>query len=155
MRYTTDRGTPNHGLVPILRGNVGDPDQPLTFDRYVPFPGNLSKFDILFDGVSGYYYSVINRICDDGQPAARNLLSLMRSVDLTAWDVVADLLDYRHDDAQTVGFQYVSFLFDGDDLLFLSRTAWNGAKSYHDNNYITFHRVPNFRTLKNKGESTL
>lgn len=155
LRYTTDRGTPNHGLVPILRGNAGDPDQSLTFDRYVPFPGNLSKFDILFDGVSGYYYSVINRICDGGQPAARNLLSLMRSVDLTAWDVVADLLDYRHDDAQTVGFQYVSFLFDGDDLLFLSRTAWNGAKSYHDNNYITFHRVPNFRTLKNKGESTL
>lgn len=145
LRYTTDKGTPNYGLIPILRGSTADPHRQLTFERYVPFPGNLSKFDILFDDKSGYYYSVINRIYDAAAPGARNLLSLVRSADLCRWDVVSDLLDARDKDPATVGFQYVSFLFDGDDLLLLSRTAWNGARSYHDNNYITFHRVPDFR----------
>ena len=35
----------------------------------------------------------------------------------------------------------------GDDLLALSRTAFNGAHSFHDSNFITFHRISNFRTL--------
>ncbi len=42
------------------------------------------------------------------------------------------------------GFQYVDWLFDGDDLIFVSRTAYNGAHNYHDANHLTFHRVKNF-----------
>lgn len=147
LRYTTDKGTPNHGLIPVLRGDTKDPDKVLTFAKYVPFQGNLSKFDILLDDVSGYYYSIICRIYDEKIPYARNLLSLVRTVDLEHWELVCDILDYTMDDPKTVGFQYVSFLFDGDDILFLSRTAFNGAKSYHDNNYITFHRITNFRKI--------
>lgn len=147
LRYTTDKGSPKYGLVPILRGSCEDPDQKLVFDRYVPFPGNLSKFDILFDDVSGCYYSIVCRIYDEQIPGARNLLSLIKSTDLEHWEIVTDLLDYTKEDHKTVGFQYVSFIFDGDDLLYLSRTAFNDAQSFHDNNFITFHRVSNFRKL--------
>ncbi|MBR2465887.1 MAG: hypothetical protein IKB38_03020 [Clostridia bacterium] len=44
-----------------------------------------------------------------------------------------------------VGFQYVDFEFDGDDVIFLCRTAINGAASYHDSNCQTFHRIKDFR----------
>jgi len=35
------------------------------------------------------------------------------------------------------------FFETGD--LYLCRTAMNGAHSYHDSNYATFHRIRNFR----------
>ena len=77
----------------------------------------------------------------------RNLLSLLVSEDLTQWRVAADLLDFRDSDPQQVGFQYVDFEMEGDDILFLCRTALNGAHNFHDANYSTFHRIPQFRTL--------
>ena len=36
---------------------------------------------------------------------------------------------------------------DGDDLVILSRSGDERAKSAHDGNLITFHRVKNFRDL--------
>ena len=36
---------------------------------------------------------------------------------------------------------------DGDDLVILSRSGDARAKSAHDGNLITFHRVENFRDL--------
>ena len=56
-------------------------------------------------------------------------------------------MNYENADPHKVGFQYVSFLFDGSDLLYLSRTAFNGAQNFHDNNYLTFDRVSDFRNL--------
>ena len=44
-----------------------------------------------------------------------------------------------------VGFQYLDWQFDGDDLVAVCRMAWNGL-NYHDANTVTFHRVKNFRT---------
>ena len=37
--------------------------------------------------------------------------------------------------------------FEGDDLVYLCRTALNGAHNYHDANYSTFHRLSHFRDL--------
>ena len=42
---------------------------------------------------------------------------------------------------------YASMVFDGEDLLVLSRSGDDRAKSAHDGNLITFHRVKNFREL--------
>lgn len=42
---------------------------------------------------------------------------------------------------------YVDFVFSGDDIFFLSRTAFNHAHNFHDSNYITAHRIKNFREL--------
>ena len=69
------------------------------------------------------------------------------SKDLLHWDVAADLLDYRTEDHNLVGFQYVDFMIEGDDILYLCRTAINGAHNFHDANYQTFHRIRNFRDL--------
>ena len=44
-----------------------------------------------------------------------------------------------------VGFQYIFFLIDGDDILYLSRTSINGARNFHDANHQTFHRIRAFR----------
>jgi hypothetical protein len=41
-------------------------------------------------------------------------------------------------------FNYCTPVIDGDDLLFVSRTSQD-ADNQHDNDRITFHRVPSFR----------
>ena len=79
----------------------------------------------------------------------RNLLSLIASPDLIHWTLRRDILNYNDngwwEDEHFVGFQYPDWIFQGEDILFLSRTAVNRAVRYHDSNYITFHRIRNFR----------
>ena len=147
LRYSTDRGEPNCCLAGVLLGDVSEPKRALRFKKFVSFPGNLSKFDIKRDESTGYYFTIVSRIHDKTRPRTRNLLSFAASTDLENWTVLCDLIDYRDSDDQLVGFQYVSFDFDGEDILYLCRTAFNGAKSYHDNNYVTFHKIENFRSL--------
>ena len=124
-----------------------DPDAPLTYAGLMDFPANYSKFMIKTDPVMGDYYSIGTRVYDPEHTSARDLLSLLRSRDLVHWEVVCDLLDYRGIDQKHIGFQYVSFRIEGDDILYLCRTALNGAHSYHDSNYSTFHRIKDFRKL--------
>jgi hypothetical protein len=69
------------------------------------------------------------------------------SSDLENWELVCDLLDFRHCDIKDVGFQYVDFEIEGDDIIYLCRTALNGAHNYHDANYSTFHKINNFRDI--------
>ncbi len=49
------------------------------------------------------------------------------------------------------GFNYPFVQIDGDDLVFVLRTAWETnrgkATRWHDGNLFTFHRVANFRRL--------
>jgi hypothetical protein len=123
-----------------------DPDAPIEYSHPVSFDGNLSKFMIKYDEVSGRYYSIISRRIDSPQ-TARNLLSLVCSANLSDWELVCDLIDRRNDDPRMVGFQYIDFEIEGDDIIYLSRTAMNQAKNYHDANYSTFHRVEKFRDL--------
>ncbi|MGM9625405.1 MAG: hypothetical protein ACI3XM_06815, partial [Eubacteriales bacterium] len=66
---------------------------------------------------------------------------------LITWEFVSDILDAKALDPAVVGFQYVSFLIDGDDILFLSRTAYGRPANFHDSNYQTFHKILNFRNL--------
>ena len=147
IRYFTDRGEPKYGLAGMLKGNADDPDQMLSFYKFIPFPGNLSKFDIKRDEKSGYYFSILSRITNPATPRMRNVLSLAYSKNLEHWDVICDLINYEDSDPKMIGFQYVSFAFDGDDIIYLCRTAVNGAKNFHDSNYITFHRIENFRSM--------
>ncbi len=47
------------------------------------------------------------------------------------------------------GFQYLDWQFEGNDIIALSRTAYDDAEgeahNQHDANFITFHRIENFR----------
>lgn len=125
---------------------------------FIHFPGSQSKFTIRYDSISRRYWSLVQKVTNpysgyhrDYQPNyQRNVLLLTSSTDLKTWTEHAKILRWRDGlpihRADTVGFQYVDWQFDGDDLVAVCRTAWNG-KSYHDSNYITFHRIPKFRTL--------
>ena len=147
IRYFTDRGNPKYGLAGLLKGNVNDPDEALSFYKFVPFPGNLSKFDVQWDERSGCYFSILSRITNPDRPGMRNVLALAYSKDLEHWKVACDLINYADSDPRRVGFQYVSFAFEGEDIVYLCRTAVNGAKNFHDSNCITFHRIEGFRDL--------
>jgi hypothetical protein len=57
-----------------------------------------------------------------------------------------------HPDDEYHAFQYVDWLVEGDDIIFTSRTAYDdglgGAYRFHDANFLTFHRIKNFRNLE-------
>jgi hypothetical protein len=145
---------PGGKLVNVLRTSSGpdkaaivhvsDDGTRLTHDRekdLIPFPGGGSKFTIRFDPQTKRYWSLGNKQSDP--PAGRNVLALTSSADLRTWK--ADTFLLRHADDQNHAWQYVDWLFDGDDIVAVSRTAWDGSHNYHDANYLTFHRIANFR----------
>ena len=109
------------------------------------FPGGMTKFVIRRHVPTGLYVSLVNNNTVPAKPRQRNVLSLSVSRDLWHWKVaetliIDDSLDGDESIAQ-VGFQYVDWLFDGDDLLYLVRRAYHGAHNFHDSNAITFHRL--------------
>ena len=122
---------------------------------FFPFPGANTKFLIRQDPRDTSVYWALS----NGAPAKhrtgnlgkmRNTLTLLYSDDLINWEVRARLL--YHPDPITHGFQYPDWVFDGDDMAVLVRTAYDdglgGAHNYHDANFLTFHRVENFRDLE-------
>ncbi|MBQ8401474.1 MAG: hypothetical protein IJX14_06045, partial [Clostridia bacterium] len=138
MRYQIGGCKPSFGLA--LAMGVDGIDEPLRFERAIPFPGNHSKFMIKVNPKDGKYYSLVSYLTED-HPDGRNWLVLIRSEDLIHWEKVMDVFDYRHLPVKDVGFQYVDFFFEGDEILYLSRTAFNGAHNFHDANYSVFGRL--------------
>jgi hypothetical protein len=159
---------PNGKIVNVLRVDSPQDDEQaaiVEFSRdgrqamfasatgFIPFPGGAKKFSIRPDPRGSGYWSLANYVPPaqrQGRPAkTRNTLALVHSQDLRSWQVRAILLE--HPDAVRHGFQYVDWLYDGDDLIALSRTAYDdgqgGAHNQHDANYLTFHRFANFREL--------
>ena len=145
MRYDMSKCAPNYGRALAFRVDTDDPDAPLRYDHAVALPGNHSKFTIRRDEKTGLYFAIVSRILDETCSWNRNLLSLMVSRDLVKWDLAYDLIDRRRDDPRTTGFQYVDWMIEGDDLIYLCRTAINQPHSFHDSNYQTFHRLRDFR----------
>ena len=135
------------GQVLAYKMDENDPQKTLTYHSLIDFPANFSKFMIKYDEVSDTYFSVATTLYDGSTNNARNYLTLLASRDLKKFEVVKCILDYRNIDTEHIGFQYVDFEFSGEDIIFLCRTAFNGAHSYHDSNYQTFHRIKNFRDL--------
>ena len=141
MRYDMTKLTPNHGLVIRYEVDTENPEAPLKYDGVIKLDGNHSKFMIKYSEKTGRFYTIISRITSDEQPYARNLLSLMESQDCESWVLKEDLLDYSQEDPKKVGFQYVDFEIEGDKIIWLCRTAMNGAHNFHDANYQTYHVI--------------
>ena len=123
---------------------------------FIDMPGGGSKFTIRRDEATGLYWSLGNDMCRGERPVFRNRLSAFRSQDLRTWRRVRVLLedDPDRDPLESVrqtGFQYVDWVFDGPDILYLVRTAYGGANSWHDANRITFGRLDGFRGLQEEG----
>ncbi|BCX49698.1 hypothetical protein HAHE_36060 [Haloferula helveola] len=134
----------------------------LTFDPdtgFLPFIGGESKFTIRKDPEGGRYWTLANKVTrhDSGSSwersphHQRNVVSLVSSPDLRTWEEHYRPLSFAPRTVVTkagpkVGFQYLDWHFDGADIIAVCRTSWGGA-NYHDSNFITFHRIPNFRTV--------
>ena len=128
-----------------------------TFDPetgFIKLPGGSKKFTIRYDEKSQRYWMLSNYVKPEfrgkGNPAGvRNTQALCSSIDLQNWTVHKIVLE--HPDVKYHGFQYVEWLFEGDDIIFLSRTAFDdetgGARNNHDANFLTFHRIKDFRKL--------
>jgi hypothetical protein len=161
--------------------NISDDGKTGSFDPktgFVDFFGGSKKFTIRFDPKSKLYWSLVNYVPADfrehlefvaefvgtkkkhlryyidrvvAHPASvRNTLALVSSPDLKTWTLNGIVL--QHADVEKHAFQYVDWLFEGDDIILLSRTAFGkgdeAADSAHNANYITFHRISDFRNFK-------
>ena len=128
----------------------------LSFDPdtgFIDLPGGETKFTIRRDPKTGLYVALVNDNQDPAGPLQqRNVLSLAKSEDLVNWEIVEKLLvddletDWDTSVAQT-GFQYVDWQFDGDNILYLSRTAYDGADNRHDSNRITYHVLEDYESV--------
>jgi hypothetical protein len=131
-----------------------DDENSCTIDRnsFARFPGGAKKFTIRFDPITGKYFTLSNFVPTKYRNAEslnhlRNTIALCYSSDLITWTMASVIL--TTDDTEYTGFQYVDWQFEDKDIVFLSRTAFKdefgNAYSAHNNNYITFHRITNFR----------
>lgn len=160
--------TPAGDVVNVLRVQTKSPNEKaaivrvsadgraLTFDPekdFIPFPGGAKKFTIHFDAQTKLYWSLASIVAErhraDNPGSIRNTLALVSSPDLRTWTTRTVLL--YHPDVKQHGFQYVDWLFEGDDIIAASRTAYEdgvgGAHNNHDANFLTFHRWKNVRGL--------
>ncbi len=149
LRYHTIQGCPDYGKAIYLYIDKDNPSAPLRFGKVVDFPGNMSKFTIRFDPKSKKYYALVNRVMT-ANVSQRNILTLVSSPDLEDWKIQRDVLNFQDngwpEDDTKVGFQYVDWIFDGEDILAVSRTAIHNAFNFHNANHLTFHRFRNFRS---------
>ncbi len=159
--------TPQGTLVNILRVDerknggkavvvqVSGDGKTIKFDEnkgFIDFPGGCKKFTIRYDDKTQLYWSLTNWIHPDdvgkwNPERTRNTVALISSQNLYNWEVRSVIL--RSDDYTKSGFQYLDWLFEEEDIIAVSRTAYDdgvgGAHNSHDANYMTFHRVENFR----------
>eukprot|EP01084_Bolivina_argentea_P007426 13943_1 len=130
----------------------------LVFDKFISLPGGHTKFVIHYDEISNKYISLTNNGTCNGNPSIscsdpRNILTLISSDDLYNWKINKLLL---YDDTgfnaevsrQYTGFHYVDWHFDdnnNENIIYMIRTGYRGANSYHNSNRITFKILNNFR----------
>jgi len=145
---TSENGRDLAAIVEISEDGTAASFDPLT--GFMDFDGGARKFTIRYDKLTKRYWTITNKITEEfaDLPAGsvRNTLVLKSSADLRNWTIHKVLL--KHPDVKKHGFQYVDWQFDGKDIIFLSRTAYDdifgGANNYHDANYLTFHRIRNY-----------
>jgi hypothetical protein len=150
---------PDNTIVNMLRTNGSEDDKAaivhvaedgktLSFNPatdVIDMPGGGVKFTIRYDKTTSRYWSIVNK--QTNPKAFRNNLLLVSSTDLKEWKTDATL--QNHADSRVHAWQYIDWQFEGNDIIYLSRTAFDdalgGAKNAHDANFLTFHRIVNFR----------
>lgn len=150
-------GIPRYEAAAAL--TISEDGTTASFDPSTGFrhlPGAEVKFTIRYDPQSRRYWTLAQKITAPHGHALplfepthqRNVIVLMSSPDLRHWTEHETILSHRPgrrlSAINRTGFQYLDWIFDGGDIVAVSRTAW-GAVHYHDANYITFHRIEDFR----------
>jgi len=159
--------TPDNRLVNILRCHtetdnvacvlfVSDDGRTVGVNsemQSIPLPGACKKFTIRYDDRSERYWSLTNYPLPryrgiNHVERTRNAVVLTSSADLKTWQIHKTILE--SEDVKRTGFQYIDWCVEGDDIVAISRTAYDdgvgGAHDCHDANFITFHRVRGFRS---------
>lgn len=124
---------------------------------FLPFPGGQMRFHVCYDGKTKLYWLLGSQATDSMTRAdrlpldrydlpnnERHRLVLHFSKNMVDW-CFAGLVAMT--DSPKEARHYACMDIDGDDLVILSRSGDARAKSAHDGNLITFHRVKKFRDL--------
>lgn len=157
-------GMSNYGA--LLRGIVRPGEIRLEKQRtpgggelfLLPLPGGQMKFYLDYDPVSKLYWMAATQTTDSFRrldllppgrmPTACNQRRrLMLQFSRNGFDWCFAGLVAEGAEGDRASRHYASFLFDGDDILILSRSGDGRARNSHDGNLLTLHRVRNFRNL--------
>ncbi|WP_040761393.1 sialidase family protein [Spirosoma panaciterrae] len=163
--------TPKGEIWNILRVNNPEDDQAAMYRvsddgqtadsstiKFIKLPGACKKFTIRYDAKTKLYYTFTNYVLPKYRgrnlERVRNAQVMLSSPNLETWTIRGIIL--YHPDVDHYGFQYLDWQFDGKDIIIASRTAYNDgqtdAKSQHDSNFLTFHRITDFRTYRTPTE---
>jgi signal peptidase I len=159
--------SPTGEVVNILRVNnktddvaavikVSSDSKSLSFDPetgFINLPGACKKFSIRKHPKTNIYYTLTNAIPQEFKGGnverTRNTLYLLSSDDMIHWKKKCIIL--QGDNVAKHGFQYVDWQFDGKDIVFVSRTAYEdglgGADNQHNANFLTFHRIKKYKSI--------
>lgn len=127
-------------LSPVCQITPTDGAPGYEFLQFEQIPGCWNHFHIFHDPIDKLYWLLSNT---PAQGQERRILALHCSRDLRNWLWAANVVVLPRSGQSA---NYVSPLIDGEDLLIVSRTAYESA-SFHDNDLVTFHRLPGFRKL--------
>ena len=124
---------------------------------FLPCPGGQMRFHVLYDGTTKLYWLLSSQATDSMTRAEllppnrynlpnneRHRLQLHFSKNMVDW-CFAGLVAVGNTAGE--GRHYASMAIDGENLCVVSRSGDSRAKSSHDGNLITFHRVKDFRKL--------
>ena len=134
----------------MLKGEVR-PDGSLGIDRlkfrgedifYAYIPGAALKFHLAYDPESGLYWMVHSQIT--GRMNERRRLALSYSPDLLRWAEAGVVAVGPSDNGAR---HYATLMISGKDIYIVSRSGDVNARTAHDGNLVTFHRVKDFRKL--------
>ncbi len=119
---------------------------------FIDMPGGCHKFTIRRDPKSGKYLTLSNHNTVPRFTWQRNNLSLSASKDLRDWKPCSIVWSdgertATEESLLKVGYQYVDWIFDGDDIIGLVRVADGEAPNFHDSNRIVFIRIKNYSEL--------
>jgi hypothetical protein len=149
MKISSDGVTASN----VADGHTTDP----TPGDFAYMPGGHKKFTIRYDSSKGRYIALTNHVPSDQinvnseitMEQRRNTLAMISSTDLKNWRVDKILLS--HSDQAYHAFQYIDWQFEGNDIIYIARVAYDdglgGANNYHNANFATFNRLANFRNF--------
>jgi hypothetical protein len=153
LNNTADNLAPHFTVQSAQGRGAASVDPHPQFDA---LPGAAKKFVIRHDPQTGRFWALSNpplgvdaaTVARLGVGAIRNTLVLASSGNGSTWCINRVVL--HHADADRHGFHYADWQFDGADLVYVTRTAFDdeygGARSAHDANFMMFGRIRDFRS---------
>ena len=124
---------------------------------FLPLPGGHMKFHIIYDEETKLYWLLSSQPTDSMTKAEllpsdrynlpnnqRSRLVLHFSKNLVDWCFAGIV---AKGETEKESRHYASMVIDGNDLAIVSRSGNKDARSAHNGNMLTFHKVKNFREL--------